>query len=237
MKLFNGKYPKLFLRTMKYKEAKEFQKMLKKSSYVKNSQAEKERPKSACQMIEYYDKRKNIVPPGTKMVLHGTIFSKAEAILRDGCFKNSPSGYFGPGVYNTQCFDLARFHALRKKMQSSNSNNVRQIAIIVSEVHCDVEPMVEVYKNYWRKKNKTEPLVDSPFVYFKNSKGPVNLDDDDEEYEGRMFRTRPFLQNELCDEVLVQNSLIVPRYVLSVETKNILEQKEINFFNRESKDL
>ena len=130
---------------------------LKQSSYDDIKVLCKYKPSFKFYELKYTDlKVENYENTKINLAMHGTSIKKAEKILERGLFLNSSSGYFGSGVYNTHCADLAFYFSRKKDYKKSEK---KWSAIIISEVRFDEEPVENIYyKSYWHKQ-KLDPEI------------------------------------------------------------------------------
>lgn len=160
--------------------------------------------------IEIYNSSK------VDLVMHGCPLNKAKSILEHDLFRNSAEGYFGSGVYNTHCADLAFYFSRRNDWKSREKV---WSTILISEVRTEKKALEKVYKSYWGRQNVNHQMIEK-YVHYKNSKSPKNKNPVfDKDEQNRRFRITPFEQNELCDEFLVDASILFPRYVIAIQAR------------------
>ena len=159
------------------------------------------------------------------MLFHGTKKEYVDSILKEG-FKNSKKGWFGKGVYMTECSDIAKHYSSNTSLIYSTScrglscvfvNEVlksEKLRILKRDVrHCDI---------YTKPEHAFEKRV------LKWNKQPAE-EDYKEDALGRRYRNVGF-PNPDCsqDEFIADESLVVPRYLIEFEDAPVNEKKIFN---------
>ena len=147
------------------------------------------------------------------MLFHGSGPSGIGGILRRG-FKNSEQGYFGKGVYMTECSEIA-YHYSRRRNPINDDG-----FIFVNEVVKVGEPRVSTYKSY-NELYDVDSGIEHPFtVYVRDCKYNIDCSCrvEDVKYKvdgkGRKYRDIGIEHYHLADEFVAGASLVKPRYLI-----------------------
>ena len=151
------------------------------------------------------EKRNNL------MLFHGTNKKGVEGILKEG-FRNSEKGWFGQGVYMTDCSTTAECYCLDEDLK---------VYVFVNEVFdsekLKTKPQRKDLFNE-RKVIDRDTKPEHPFqkhVYRDNQQ--PNEEDYKEDSIGRKYRNVPHNWMSVLDEYLEDESITIPRYLVIVK--------------------
>ena len=161
------------------------------------------------------------------MLFHGTTQEGAAKILKEG-FKNSERGWFGKGVYMTDCSDTAFDYSclrnsLNRKRNNSNNNkkksksNTTWINIFVNEVVAS-----ENLQTFEFDTSKLRKDVDTPLKYpFNKHIHKFSPQATEENYrkdqKGRKYRNIGHDDSSALDEFVAEANVTIPRYLIQFE--------------------
>ena len=151
------------------------------------------------------EKRKNL------MLFHGTNEEGANGILKEG-FKNSEKGWYGKGVYMTDCSDVA--------FDYTDNSTSRYCFIFLNEI-LESEKLQtfefgskDIEKNRYQKGwyIYTKPNHQFEKHICKSSTQP-SKEDYKKDNHGRLYRYTPIHRNSKLDQYVAEASLTIPRYL------------------------
>ena len=154
------------------------------------------------------------------MLFHGTKKEHVDSILKEG-FKNSQKGWFGRGVYMTECSSVARSYTSNDPFYLF-TGGLR--CVFVNEV-LQSEKLQTLKRNMFHCDIYTKPEHSFEKRVLKASEQPTE-DDYKEDALGRRYRNVKFSGPEsLRDEFIADESIVVPRYLIEVKetSVNIME--------------
>ena len=154
------------------------------------------------------------------MLFHGTSDINAAKIIKNG-FVNSAYGYFGKGLYMTECSDMACHYSNRQMLWKSESQyETRANCIFYNEVMESENLDIKKYDSYMNLKNISDP-VKYQFRKYMHKSSPEAIKEFDytRDDQGRYYRCRKIDNCSLADEYVADASLIKPRYVIILKSK------------------
>lgn len=156
------------------------------------------------------EKRNNL------MLFHGTNKNGVEGILKEG-FKNSKEGWFGPGVYMTDCSDTACRYCDAKNMKQDFLNPFQKFLynIFVNEVLQTEKLQIIVHDHFYDMEDiDTVPKYIFEKHVLKDSKQPTE-DDYKKDVQGRRYRNVIIADYDSSeDEYVADKSIVIPRYLI-----------------------
>ena len=166
------------------------------------------------------------------MLFHGTSSKGVKGILTEG-FKNSTKGWFGKGVYMTDCSYIARSYCFG--MDGFNY-------VFVSEVL--KSDKLQTFK-YGRYDNMSGKLCDHDYkpkhLFEKHIfEGSQKLTEKDykKDDQGRKYRNIKVKDKSADDEYVADENLVVPRYLIVFGPKpKFLTPKFLNKFKVQESDF
>ena len=157
------------------------------------------------------------------MLYHGTSKKGATCILKEG-FRNSEKGWFGKGVYMTDCSNTAFIYSFRADMNSSNRLEFIY-AILAGQFSNDgyifVNEVLESEKmqTFEFDPENTKDLSIQPKHQFKRHICRSNLQPTEKNYmvdfEGRRYIKAQ--EDNIRDEYIAEASVVIPRYLIVLE--------------------
>jgi len=143
------------------------------------------------------------------MLFHGTNEKGVEGILKEG-FKNSEKGWFGKGVYMTDCSTAAVGYSI-----GAQNNRIKYV--FVNEVLKSETLKTFVFYNlkgntYTKPKHQFEKHV----FLASRQKTEVQYKEDD---LGRRFRNVPHSEYSALNEYLADESITIPRYLIEFKDR------------------
>ena len=168
------------------------------------------------------------------MLFHGTSVTGADEILKNG-YENSKQGWFGEGVYMTDCgqvgvgyskdnfygflndhvYDYIEDHGYYY-LKISNRNAI----IFVNEI-LGSEKLQTFEFNGLKSKDVDTPIK-HPFTKYVLKNSPqIAKDDYKEDAEGRLYRNVAVEGTDIYDEFVADESVTIPRYLIHL-TKKLL---------------
>ena len=170
------------------------------------------------------------------MLFHGTSIENGTEILKKG-FENSAYGYFGQGLYMTECSDMACHYSTRQMLWQSESEyeETCTYCIFYNEVVGSEYLDTVKYDNYMKLKNTFDPPVfKHPFRKYMHKSSPETSKEFDytRDDQGRYYRCKKIDNCSLADEYVADASLIKPRYMILLKAKVDYKQYEcfLNYF-------
>ena len=152
------------------------------------------------------------------MLFHGTIKESATGILKTG-FKNSESGWFGKGVYMTECSDIA--HDYSMDINADNLGGTRFFNyIFVNEVLESEKLQVHTLKGdpLEMDEDNTADLL-HPFQKHVRPYSPQSTEEDyKKDLMGRKYRNKKMDALNKLDEFVADEKITIPRYLIALET-------------------
>ena len=159
------------------------------------------------------------------MLFHGTSRENARGILQYG-YKNSEKGYFGGGVYNTECTGRAIFYSERKSSLQAGyyGSKPNNLFVFVNEVLNSEEWKSTSFRDYGSY--SYNQLKNSPgrhlSKYHKHVNSPKpTVEDYKRDKKGRKYRCTATSKWSMLDEFVADSSLVKPRYMIKLKaTRN-----------------
>ena len=148
------------------------------------------------------------------MLFHGTTRTRAAGILKEG-FKNSKRGWYGKGVYMTECSEVAFSYSLL---------NTVDYTIFVNEV-LESEKLQTFEIGYVT--GDIDTPLENPFNKHIHTSSPqVTEENYKEDHNGRKYRNIGHDDRSICDEYVAAEGVTIPRYLILFEDK-----RRITLFN------
>lgn len=151
------------------------------------------------------------------MLLHGTKKENATGILKTG-FRNSESGWFGKGVYMTDCSYTAQDYSI--DYSADNLGGTRFFNyVFVNEVLESEKLQIHTYDGdiFEMDEDNTAELTHP----FQKHVRPHSLQPTERDYKedilGRKYRNKKIGSN-LLDEFVADEKITIPRYLIALET-------------------
>ena len=143
------------------------------------------------------------------MLFHGTSRKGAAGILKEG-FKNSKSGWYGKGVYMTECSDVAFSYSLQH-------NNRVDYTIFVNEVLESTKLQTFEIVNIT---GDIDTPLENPFKKHIDKSSPQATEENyKEDHKGRKYRNIGHDSRSICDEYVAEEGVTIPRYLIIFEAK------------------
>ena len=144
---------------------------------------------------------------GNLMLFHGTNYKGATAIFREG-YKNSRFGWFGTGVYMTDCSTTAMNYA---------ETSYHDHYVFVNEVLRSETLQTFEHKTFDLRYNH-DAVPEYPFEKHVLMKSDQAAEKDYKEDDcGRKYRSVPNNYFSSLDEYVADESITIPRYLIKVE--------------------
>ena len=160
------------------------------------------------------EKRSNL------MLFHGTSKIGAEGILNEG-FKNSESGWFGSGVYMSECSSTAFMYTQRNTIYYFQKGKLN--FFFVNEVFESEKLLTFEFDNIFDIENNNTPLKNSFNKHIRNFNGKkspqITQEDYKKDVEGRLYRNVPVHKYSVYDEFVAEANVTIPRYLILIETE------------------
>ena len=153
------------------------------------------------------EKRKNL------MLFHGTNIIGAMGILKKG-FRNSSEGWFGKGVYMTDCSDVA--------FSYTHNSTIRYSFIFLNEILESEKlqtfefDLKDIEEKGWDINTKPNHQFEKHIL--KSSTQP-SKEDYKMDNHGRLYRNTPIRENSRLDQYIAEASLTIPRYLFVFSCK------------------
>ena len=153
-----------------------------------------------------------VKPVSNLMLYHGTSEKGATGILKEG-FRNSEKGWFGKGVYMTDCSDTAIDYSKNLDVNAHNfyifvnevlESETLQTFTFDYDVVCERGDVNTQPKHYFEK-------------YFCNWSRQPTKEDYIIDFEGRRYVNTP--KRSLNDEYIAEASFTIPRYLIVLKMK------------------
>ena len=143
------------------------------------------------------------------MLFHGTNRKGAEGILKEG-FKNSKKGYFGKGVYMSDCSDVASKYAATRF-----SNNYCLYVFVNEVLESEKLQTLEFDASTYVRYHDT-PLKHPFNKHIHKSSHQATEKDYKEDHIGRKYRNIGFEHDDSSayDEYVADESVTIPRYLI-----------------------
>ena len=181
-------------------------------------------------VIENNPTKTEYVKNNNLMLFHGTNKTGAAGVLKTG-FKNSESGYFGKGVYMTECSDTA-FDYTGIPADCVKGTKFFNY-IFVNEV-LESEKLQAYSFNASdaldMDEDNTAELMHPFEKHFKCSSPQPTKEDYKEDVLGRKYRNVKISGLSLLDEYVADEKITVPRYLIALETER--KEEEENLFSK-----
>ena len=165
--------------------------------------------------VKEYKPQKSVAQEGNLMLYHGS--KEANSILKSG-FENSPFGFFGPGVYMTECPDVATMYA-DHKLGTGESQKDRWV--FLNETLISSKEMKTVNFEQYSKMDKESKEKNNKFAftrYAKDNSPDLNFTRDFvKDKAGRLHRKAPIDCNSVDDEYILDTTNIKPRFLFLLE--------------------
>ena len=155
------------------------------------------------------------------MLFHGTNKKGVTGILKDG-FKNSKRGWFGQGVYLTDCSFTAQTYC---KCYHPNDCGF----IIVNEILGSEKLQTFEYDRIGMRVDIDTELKNPFNKHIAKSSPQPTKRDYKEDLQGRLYRNVAVHGNSQTDEYVADESVTIPRYII------VLEQKRNETIKKSSK--
>ena len=166
---------------------------------------------------------------GNLMLLHGTSDINATEILKKG-FVNSQYGYFGKGLYMTECSDMA-CHYSNRKMSWKPESRYETVTncIFYNEVIGSQYLDIKKYDSYMDLKNIFDH-ANHPFRKYMHKSSPETIKQFDytTDDQARYYRCKKMTASSLADEYVADAVLIKPRYLILLKVK--VDKKQYDSF-------
>ena len=155
---------------------------------------------------------------GNLMLFHGTDKDGVYGVLKEG-FENSPSGWFGEGVYMTDSSNMAYSYGWDKSLYQHKS----YVYFFVNEVYGS-EGLQTIEHDYFYGLGRVATEIVHPFC--KHIVRYTPQPDDESDYrvdgQGRKYRNalhvrKNLLKNSAFDEYVADESVVVPRYLVAID--------------------
>ena len=170
---------------------------------VENKQAVKSKRKGKNNSIAKVMEGKR----GNLMLFHGTNYKGATAIFKEG-YKNSRFGWFGTGVYMTDCSTTAMSYA---------EKSFYDHFVFVNEVLRSETLQTFEHKTFDHKESH-DTVPEYPFEKHVLEKSAQAAEKDyREDGCGRKYRNVPNDYTSALDEYVAHESITIPRYLIKVE--------------------
>ena len=153
------------------------------------------------------------------MLFHGTTEKRVIGILKEG-FRNSEKGFFGKGVYMTDCS-----HMQLSKTHSFDPNKP-ECYFFVNEVLQSEKLQTFDFENVTRLKDVSTNLKNQFEKHMRKSSPQPAVEDYKKDVKGRLYRNIPFDIGNIFDRYVADASVTIPRYLITLE----LEELEMEDF-------
>ena len=164
------------------------------------------------EVVERNSDESNVQKRCNPMFFHGTNCDSSVGILKNG-FKNSERGFFGAGLYMTECFDVAIGYSECKSWPQTST------FVYVNEVLTSEDPKTHTFSFYSNIDDVEKPL-ESKFCKHRHFNSPDATSNDYKWDEiGRKYRKTGLSKWSACDEFVADSSLVKPRYLIRLEAK------------------
>ena len=153
------------------------------------------------------------------MLFHGTNKESATGILKTG-FENSESGWFGKGVYMTDCSDVAQEYAFDKNDDNLVGSRFFNY-IFVNEVLESEKLQIHIYDNdlFEMDEGNTAELL-HPFQKHVRPYSPQLTEGDyKKDLMGRKYRNKKIDSLNEHDEFVADEKITIPRYLIALDTE------------------
>ena len=158
------------------------------------------------------------------MLFHGTSKIGAEGVLEEG-FKNSESGWFGSGVYMSECSSTEFMYTQRNNNYYSQKGKIN--FIFVNEVFESEKLLTFEFDNIFDIENNNTPLKNSFNKHIRNFNGKkspqITQEDYKQDVEGRLYRNVAVHKYSVYDEFVAEANVTIPRYLILIETEKFKE--------------
>ena len=167
------------------------------------------------------EKRNNL------MLFHGTTIKGVEGILKEG-FKSSKKGWFGRGVYMTDCSDKAQDYCF-------DVNNYCNCYVFVNEVLNSekLQTKQQVQKRFTNDFNDCYLYTKPEHMFEKHVYDESQLlteADYKEDCIGRKYRNISHNWKSKLDEYVADETITIPRYLIVLNWNDNLRNDFINKF-------
>ena len=143
------------------------------------------------------------------MLFHGTTQKGAAGILKEG-FKNSKKGWFGKGVYMTDCSSTAVDYSIMSKKSHDSFSPVFVNEVLESQKLQTFE--FDVSKGM---KNHNTPLKNPFNKHVQKSSRQPTEDDFRKDGKGRKYRNIEHDHISADDEFVAEENVTIPRYLIT----------------------
>ena len=153
------------------------------------------------------------------MKLKKYVFIGASGILKEG-FKNSKSGWFGQGVYMTECSSRANVYTICNTNDSEQNKTYKRYAYIFVNEVLQSEKLQTFEYDYFKVRDNSTKHEDKFRKHVqmlpRNKKRPqATKNDYKEDLHGRRYRNIPVYNEN--DEYVADESVTVPRYLITFQ--------------------
>ena len=150
------------------------------------------------------------------MLFHGTTDTNSWGILQKGFrISKKENGYFGAGLYMTECSDVAMLYSNLSNSNKKPSENL--LYVFLCEVLNSKEMQTISFAKY---EPQTDPIQHA-FTRYAHLNSPKPTENDfihDE--KGRRYRYTPISNYSMDDEFMVQDaSFVKPRFLFELKVK------------------
>ena len=166
-----------------------------------------------CKVNERNFVKTPVKPTNNLMLFHGTSQKRATSILKEG-FRNSEKGWFGKGVYMTDCSELA-FDYANSRFNADFSGYV----IFVNEVLESEKLQTFTFdRNAMFIRGDLSTLPKHQFEKHTDNSRPQSTENDYiVDFEGRRY-FKSKIEN-MQDEFIAEASVVIPRYLIELKKK------------------
>ena len=155
------------------------------------------------------EKRNNL------MLFHGTNRKHVDGILKEG-FKNSERGWFGKGVYMTDCSHTALYYSSRS-LEPYHCK--RHHCVFVNEVlESEKLQTFQIVKDWTKPMEDIDTPLANPFnKHIYEPSAQATEENYKKDLKGRKYRNIANTYNSAGDEYVADESVTIPRYLIIFE--------------------
>ena len=148
-----------------------------------------------------------------RILYHGTTLEGAAGILHQG-FRDSPSGFFGSGVYMTESSGVAvNYSYMRNKAYNVPKKNVKYV--FANEVLNSYQLRLFTFQLY----RPHLVLFNLPFAKYSDFRSKIpTMNDYWRDRMGRLVRSTPLQYLEHDNEFVASHVLVKPRFLFVINT-------------------
>ena len=164
-----------------------------------------------CLFKVFENKPTKVKHQNNLMLLHGTSEKYVNGILKKG-FLNSEKGWYGRGVYMTDCVNIARNYS-KSKFSSKYQ------CIFVNEVLESEKLQTFEFESILSIKDVNDVTDICQFHKHINRKSPQLVETEyKKDFLGRRYRNVACDFNNIQDEYVARSGVTIPRYLIAFET-------------------